>query len=101
MFFISIFFISACDIYNTLYIKEGVETVEVPEGDIIMEGIDAEEEFEEWEDIDIVEITTIKFCEAKFLHNLAYIFDKLYLASSELSFLKVSNNKISLNWSPP
>ena len=53
---ISVFFISACDIYNTLYIKEGDETVEVPEGDIIMEGIDAEEEVEEWEDVDIVEI---------------------------------------------
>ena len=53
---ISIFFISACDIYNTLYIQEGAETVEVPEGDIIMEGIDDEEEVEEWEDTDIVEI---------------------------------------------
>ena len=53
---ISIFFISACDIYNTLYIQEGAETVEVPEGDIIMEGINDEEEVEELEDTDIVEI---------------------------------------------
>lgn len=58
---ISVFFISACDIYDTLYVKEGDEAVEVPEGDIIMEGVDIEEEIdtgeklEEWEDIDVEE----------------------------------------------
>lgn len=36
---ISIFLISACDVYNTLYIKESEGgAVEVPEGDIIIEG---------------------------------------------------------------
>ena len=53
---ISVFFISACDIYDTLYIREGDEAVEVPEGDIIMEGIDLEGEVEEWEDVDTAEI---------------------------------------------
>ena len=36
---ISIFLISACDVYNTLYIKQAEGgAVEVPEGDIIIEG---------------------------------------------------------------
>ena len=45
---ISMFLVSACDVYNTLSVKEPVaegETVEVPEGDIITEaGTDAGEQ---------------------------------------------------------
>jgi hypothetical protein len=36
---LSIFFISACDVYNTLYIKQAEEGVEVPEGEIIVENV--------------------------------------------------------------
>jgi len=38
---LSVFLISACDVYNTLYIKEAQgDTVEVPDSDIMVEGSD-------------------------------------------------------------
>jgi len=73
---ISIFFISACDVYNTLYVKQAEgESVEVPEGEIMIEGaeesvedvtgiikeieIGIEEEFEEEIEKEIPEDATI------------------------------------------
>ena len=48
---ISMFFISACDVYNTLYVRQGEgEAVEVPEGEIMVEGEEESVE-EEMEDI--------------------------------------------------
>jgi hypothetical protein len=47
---VSMFLISACDVYNTLYIKQAEqgEAVEVPEGDIIIDiDVSTEEEAEE------------------------------------------------------
>jgi len=42
---LSIFLISSCDVYNTLYVKQAeVEAVEVPEGEIFVEGDEIGEE---------------------------------------------------------
>ena len=63
---ISMFLISACDVYNTLYVKqseidaealEAQEAVEVPEGDITIEidtGVEEEVEID-FEDISVEE----------------------------------------------
>tara|TARA_Y100000031_G_C8242401_1_gene396351 strand:- start:1962 stop:3200 length:1239 start_codon:yes stop_codon:yes gene_type:complete len=54
---VSIFLISACDVYNTLYIKEVEDVVEVPEGDMIIEGLDKEEvDTEEVEAVDAEDV---------------------------------------------